>query len=86
MRWLKYLVPEDLKNSLNSNPGFQWLVIVLMTVVGIMLVINGVNGVKNKRLRGKNGRIFEGMTAQILGVIYILLGVALPVVAIATKL
>jgi hypothetical protein len=86
MRSLKYLIPEDLKNSLNSNPGFQWFVIVLMVVVGILLISNGINGVKTKRLKGKNGRVFEGTTAQILGIVYVVLGLALPIVAIATKL
>lgn len=85
MRWLKYLIPEDTKNSLNANPGFQWLVIVIIFVVSFFLVINGVNGVKNKRLKGKNGRVFEGTLAQILGVVYVVLGIALPVVAISTK-
>lgn len=85
MRSLKYLIPEDLKNSLNANPGFQWFVIVLMVVVGILLISNGINGVKTKRLKGKNGRVFEGTTAQILGVVYVVLGLALPLVAIATK-
>ena len=85
MGWLQYIIPQDVKDNLNSNPGFQWLVIVLMVAVGFFLVTSGIDGVKTKRLRGKNGRVFEGTTAQILGVVYILLGVALPIVAIATK-
>ena len=85
MRWLKNLIPQETKDSLNANPGFQWLVIVIMFVVGVLLITNGVNGVKNKKLRGKNGRVFEGATAQFLGVIYVLLGLALPIVALLTK-
>ena len=86
MRWLKYVIPEDTKNSLNANPGFHWLVIVIMLVVGVLLIINGFNGIKTKRLKGKNGRVFRGKVAQIIGGIYVLLGCALPIVAIATKL
>jgi uncharacterized membrane protein HdeD (DUF308 family) len=86
MRWLKQLIPENIKNSLNSNPGFQWLVIVLMVVVGILLIITGINGIKTKRLKSKDGRVFEGTTAQILGIVYVILGVALPLVAIAALL
>ena len=85
MRALKYLIPEDLKNSLNANPGFQWFVTVIMFVIGIVLIRMGLNGVKNKRLKGKHGRVFEGVTAQILGVVYIILGLVLPIVAIAAK-
>ena len=84
MRSLKYLLPEDLKDSLNANRGFQWLVIVIMFVVGVLLVITGVKAIKTKRLKGKYGRVFEGATAQILGGLYILLGLALPVFAIAS--
>ena len=86
MRALNYLIPEDLKNSLNANPGFQWFVTVIMFVVGVVLIRMGFNGVKNKRLKGKHGRVFEGVTAQILGVLYMVLGLALPIVAIAAKL
>ena len=85
MRWLKNLIPQETKDSLNANLGFQWLVIVIMFVVGVLLITNGVNGVKNKKLRGKNGRLFEGTTAQFFGVIYVLLGFALPIVALLTK-
>lgn len=85
MRWLKNLIPEDVQDNLNSNPGFQWLVIIIMFVVGFFLVTTGINGVKTKRLRGKNGRVFKGATAQVSGVVYALLGIALPIVAIATK-
>ena len=86
MRWLKNLIPSETKDSLNANPGFQWLVIVIMFVVGVLLITNGIDGIKNKKLRGKNGRVFEGVTAQILGWAYIALGLALPVVALSTKI
>ena len=85
MRWLKYLVPEDVKDSLNTNPGFQWLVIVITVVVGFFLVTTGVNAIKTKRLKGKHGGVFEGVVAQILGAVYTVVGIALPMVAIATK-
>ena len=83
MRWLKNLIPEDTQDSLNSNPGFQWLVIVFTAVIGFLLVKTGINAIKTKKLRGKNGRVFEGSTAQILGVVYTILGVILPIMAIA---
>ena len=85
MRWLKNIIPKDTKDYLNANPGFQWLVIVVMIVVGVLLIKNGVDGIKIKKLRGKNGRVFEGAAAQVLGVVYIVLGVVLPIMAIATK-
>ena len=86
MRWLKNLIPSETKDSLNANPGFQWLVIVIMFVVGVLLITNGIDGIKNKKLKGKNGRVFKGVTAQILGLAYIVLGLALPVVALSTKI
>ena len=85
MRWLKYIIPEDLKNSLNTNPGFQWLVIVLSFAFGIFLITSGINGIKTQKLRGKNGKVFYGQTAQVLGVLYIVVGLAVPLVAIASK-
>ena len=85
MRWLKYIIPEDVKDNLNSNPGFQWLVIVIMFAVGLFLVTSGIKAVKTKRLRGKYGQVYEGTLAQVLGVVYTLLGIVLPLVAIATK-
>ena len=56
-----------------------------MFVVGILLIMTGIKAIKTKRLRGKYGRIFEGGTAQILGGLYIVLGLALPVFAIAIR-
>jgi len=85
MRSLKYLIPEEVKDNLNSNPGFQWLVIVIMIVVGFFLIITGIKAVKTKKLRGKYGQVYEGTLAQVLGVFYALFGVALPIMAIATK-
>lgn len=86
MRWLKYLISEDVRDSLNTNPGFQWLVIVITIVVGFFLVTTGINAIKTKKLKGKHGRVFEGVVAQILGVVHTTLGIALPMIAIATKL
>ena len=86
MRSLKYLIPEDVRDSLNANPGFQWLVIVFMFVVGVLLIMTGIKAIKTKRLRGKYGRVFEGATAQILGGLYVVMGLALPIFAIAIQL
>ena len=85
MRWLIYLTPEDTKESLNSNSGFQWLVFVIMIVVCFLLVTTGIKAVKTKRLKGKYGRVYEGKTAQVLGGLYAIVGLALPIVAIASK-
>ena len=57
----------------------------MVIVVGALLIRNGVNSIKNKKLKNKNGRLLEGTMAQVLGVVYILFGVVLPVIAIATK-
>jgi hypothetical protein len=86
MRGLKRLIPDDVRDSLNANPAFQWLVVVLMVIVGVFFVVQGINGVKTKRITGKRGRVFEGRTAQILGVIYVILGALLAVVAVGVKL
>lgn len=85
MRWLKYIIPEDLKNSLNSNPGFHWLVIVFSIALGIFLITSGIKGIRTQKLRGKYGKVFYGKTAQVLGVLYIVWGIVVPVIAIATK-
>lgn len=82
MREPKNLIPEDTRNSLNANPSFQWLVIVIMFVVGVFLVNSGIKGIKTKKL---NGRVFEGTTARVLGAVYVLLGVALPLIAITLR-
>ncbi len=84
-RLLKYLIPEDIKASLNANPGFQWLVVVIMVVVGVLLVFTGVQAVKTQRLKAKHGRVYEGKTAQVLGVIYSILGSVMAILAIALQ-
>jgi hypothetical protein len=86
IRALTRLIPQDLRDSLNANPIFQWFVLGLMMVVGVLLVLKGINGFKEKRLTGKGGRVFEGTTAQVLGVIYAIVGVLLAVGAVGMKL
>lgn len=86
MRALRYLVPRDVKDSLDASAIFQWFVTLLMVAIGVMLVVKGINGIKNQRLSGKYGRVFEGSTAQVLGVIYIALGILMAVVALGVKL
>lgn len=86
MRGLKHAVPQDVKDSLNASPIFQWFVTLLMIAIGAMLVVKGINGIKHKRLTGKHGRVFEGSTAQILGVVYVALGFLMAIVAIGVKL
>ncbi|HEV3167366.1 MAG TPA: hypothetical protein VGZ22_25375 [Isosphaeraceae bacterium] len=84
MRGLRKLVPEDAKNSLNASPVFQWFVMALVFVVGIFLVLRGVHAIRNKTLTGKRGQVFEGFTAQFLGLIYAVLGAAMVVVPIVS--
>ncbi len=63
MGGLKDLIPEDVRDKLNANPTRQWFVVVFTVIAGIFLVVKGVDGLKNKRLTGKHGRVFEGTTA-----------------------
>lgn len=82
---LKHLIPKDMRESLNQNPTFQWVVVVFMVVVGILLVVKGVDGLRNKRLTGKHGRVFKGTTAQVLGALYAAMGTLLAVIAVVMK-
>ncbi|HET6881832.1 MAG TPA: hypothetical protein VFI31_16830 [Pirellulales bacterium] len=86
MRGLKYAVPQNVKDSLNASPTFQWFITVLFVAGGILLVIKGVNGFKNKRITGKYGREYEGTTAQLISVAWIAIGALLPVIALGMQL
>jgi uncharacterized membrane protein len=86
MKLLNRLIPDDWKDSLNSSSAFQWFVVALMVLIGVGLVFAGINGVRTKRLAGKNGRVYEGAIAQVLGVVYAVLGTVMATVAIVMKL
>lgn len=86
MRGLRRLIPQDLQDSLNANPIFQWIVVVLLGFVGLSFVFTGFNGVKNGRMRGKYGRVIEGTAAKFLGIVYILLGIIMSGLAVSMKL
>jgi drug/metabolite transporter (DMT)-like permease len=86
MRGLKRLIPEDVRDSLNANPTFQWFVVILLIVLGVLLVVKGVNAVQTKRLTAKDGRVYEGTTAQVLGGIYAALGAIIAVIAVVVKI
>ncbi len=86
MRGLKRLIPDDVRDSLNANPIFQWVVVVVLVLAGVFFIAMGIDGVRNKRLKGKHGRVFEGTTAQVLGVLYAIVGAFLAVVAVFAKL
>ncbi len=85
MRLLKWLIPDDWKDSLNSNAVFQWFAAGILVLLGMALVYAGLNGVRNKRLEGKHGRVYEGTTAQLLGLAYTALGASMVVGGIAMK-
>jgi hypothetical protein len=85
MRWLRDLIPDEVRNSLNQNTTFAWCVVVLGVVVGSLLVVKGVDAVRHKRLTGKDGRVFEGTTAQVLGVLYAMFGAFFVVFVILAK-
>ena len=80
------LISEDIRNTLNTNPIFQWIVVALLVLVGVTTAINGINGIKNKHIRGRYGHMIEGTTAQILGVFYALLGIVMAGVAVSVQL
>jgi ABC-type phosphate transport system permease subunit len=86
MRGLARLIPNDVRDSLNANPTFQWIVVVLLVVVGVFLALKGIKGFQEKRLTGKRGRVFEGTTAQVLGVVYAVLGALLTIIGLGLKL
>lgn len=82
MRWLKYLIPGNVRGNLNSNLAFQLFVTILAFVVGIFLFATGIDAVKTKRFQGRNGQVFEGIAAQICGAYFMILGIAFPIAAI----
>lgn len=83
MRGLRHLIPRETQDSLNKNPVFQWAVVALLAVVGVLLVVKGVGGVRDKRLVAKHGRVFEGTMAQVLGGLYVALGAAMTLGSLA---
>lgn len=85
MRGLKYLLPEKMRDSLNQNPAFQWFATILLLVIGLFLVYKGVNGVIHKRITDKRGKEYHGGLAQILGVLYAVMGAFLAVLSVAVK-
>jgi hypothetical protein len=85
MRGLKHLLPEKMRDSLNQNPGFQWFVTILLLVIGLLLVYKGVNGVIHKRITDKRGREYQGGLAQLLGVLYAVMGAFLAVMSVVVK-
>ncbi len=75
MRGLKHLIPDNVRDSLNASPAFRWAVILLFIALGLFLTVKGVRGVLHQRITDKRGRVYEGTSAQVLGVIYAILGV-----------
>ncbi len=86
MHGLKHLIPDNVRNTLNSNPTFQWIAVGLFIVVGMLLVVKGVRGVIYKRITDKRGRVYEGVTAQIFGAISAVVGAVMVVLALVFKL
>ncbi len=82
MRRLKRLIPKEW----NDSPTFEWVVVAIGVLVGVFLVVKGIDGFKHKRFTGKHGRVFEGTTAQVLGIVYVVLGPAMIVIVIVVKL
>ena len=85
-RLLKYLIPDEDKDKLDKNEFFQWAVVVLLVLGSLYLIYVGINGIRRQRLPGKRGHVFYGGTAQVLGAIYVILGIALIVIALYVKL
>ena len=82
MRRLKNLIPDDARDWLNSSPFAKWVVLALVLIVGVALIFKGIDGVKNKRITGKNGRVYEGGMAQFMGASFVFTGGILTVAAI----
>ena len=86
MRGFKYSLPHNMADSSSASPLVVWLILSLIFAGGVAFIIKGAVGIKNKRIRGKWGRVFEGTTAQILGVIWIAVGASICLITIATGL
>lgn len=76
-RLLKRLIPQDTKDSINSSPVTEWVVVAILLVVGPLLALKGIGAIREKRLTGKNGQVYEGTTSQLFGAMFVLLGVVL---------
>jgi hypothetical protein len=85
MRRLGRLVPDETRDSLNANPTFQWFVVILMMAVGALLVYKGIGGLTRRTLTLKGGRVVEGLLAQVLGLLYVLLGAGMVVGGIYSR-
>ena len=60
--------------------GFLLILFSVSVLIGTFFILKGMNGIKNRRIRGKYGRVFVGKTAQIVGGIWVALGVFIVVV------
>lgn len=72
----------------NESPTWALVAVGLLffgfvLLIGTLFVVKGVYGIKNRRIRGKWGRVFEGSTAQVIGAIWIVLGVLVVVVPVS---
>ena len=56
-----------------------WLMFLLAFLGGIIFVFYGIEAFKTKKYKTKHGKEFEGVSAQILGIICVLVGIATPV-------
>ena len=52
---------------------FQWVSLI----TGFGLIFSGLSAIQNKKHRGRNGSLYTGLEAQIMGVICIILGIAM---------
>ena len=83
-RLLRYLLPDE--NGGEDNGLMQWAFFIVCMLLAVYIIIRGIGAVRHQYVRGKWGREYHGNTAQVLGVIYILLGIAFLVVGIYVML
>ena len=82
-RWLKYLLPDS--DKYNKDELIQWILSVLVILLMIYVIRIGVKAIKYQYLRGKRGREFHGSSAQVIGIFYVILGIAVILITIYVK-
>lgn len=60
----------------------HWIWPVAMVALAILIVVKGVFAIRNKRVRLKYGRVKEGKTAVVYGSFFVVVGIAVGVIAV----
>lgn len=74
------------ESQLNKSPVFQWVVVLLICVGGVILIRKGIGGIKHGKITGKRGKTLEGSGAKGLGAVYILIGIFLILLSLGAQI